>query len=383
MFEKRFLKRLDIQKQDGLYRNPLEIESRDGRYIVAGKRKLLNFSSNDYLGLSTSTEFSNKVADNFRKYGTSSGSSRLVSGNHSAIRQAEERYAQHFGYEDALFFQSGYQANIGVISAFFEPGDRLLFDKHIHASSVKGIQLSKADYRGYNHSSLSHLEKRLQTGKNRPVAVITESLFSMDGDLLNVTDLAGLKEKYGFLSIVDEAHAFGALGKNGCGIARKAADVAIGTFGKAFGFFGAFVLLPRSFKEFLLNFSSPVIYSTALPPSHAASAVDLLELVSRSGEHRERLATISIFMRKRLLENGFRVKGDAHILGVEIGDENTAVMLAEKLYQKDIFVFPARYPTVPRGSALLRISLTAMHTEKDAAYFVEALTSEIKRIENG
>jgi len=215
MFEKRLLKRLEIQKQDGLYRDPPEIAERDGRYIISEKRKLLNFSSNDYIGLSTSVEFSEIIANNFRKYGTSSGSSRLVSGNYSVIRHAEERYADHFGYEDCLFFPSGYQANIGVISTFFEPGDRLLFDKHIHASSVKGIQLSRADYKGYNHSSLSHLEKRLQTVENRPVAVITESLFSMDGDLLNVKNLAGLKEKYGFLSIVDEAHAFGALGENG------------------------------------------------------------------------------------------------------------------------------------------------------------------------
>ena len=383
MFEKRFLKRLEIQKQDGLYRNPPEIKRRDGRYIVSGSRKLLNFSSNDYLGLSTSAEFSEKIADNFRKYGTSSGSSRLVSGNYSAIRQAEERYAKHFGYEDCLFFSSGYQANIGIISTFFEPGDRLIFDKHIHASSVKGIQLSGADYKGYNHSSLSHLEKRLQTVENRQAAVITESLFSMDGDLLNVKDLAGLKEKYGFLSIVDEAHAFGALGKNGCGVAGKVADVAIGTFGKAFGFFGAFVLLPRSFKEFLLNFSSPVIYSTALPPAHAVSAVDLLELVSGSDEKRERLAKISILMKKQLLEKRFRVKGDAHILGVEIGDENMAVALSRKLYRKGIFVFSARYPTVPMGSALLRISMTAMHTEKDVAYFVETLTREKQRIAYG
>ncbi|MBW1899940.1 MAG: 8-amino-7-oxononanoate synthase [Deltaproteobacteria bacterium] len=377
MFEKRFLKRLEIQEQEGLYRNPPEIEHREGRYIVSGKRRLLNFSSNDYLGLGTSEEFSEKTAYNFRKYGTSSGSSRLVSGNHSVVWQAEERCAQHFGYEDTLFFPSGYQANIGVLSTFFEPGDQLIFDKHIHASSVKGIQLSRADYKGYNHSSLSHLEKRLQAVENRPAAVITESLFSMDGDLLNVKGLAGLKERYGFLSIVDEAHAFGALGKNGCGIAGKVADVAIGTFGKAFGFFGAFVLLPRSFKEFLLNFSSPVIYS------HAASAVDLLELVSGCDEKREKLEKISILMKKQLLEKGFRVKGDAHILGVEIGDENMAVMLSGKLYQNDIFVFSARHPTVPMGSAILRISMTAMHTEMDVAYFVETLTREKERIADG
>jgi 8-amino-7-oxononanoate synthase len=378
MFTKRFIRGLEVQKQIGLYRNPPVIDRREGRYVIIGQKKLLNFSSNDYLGLSSSPVFSEKVAENFKKFGTSSGSSRLVSGNCRAIQDAEKAYAQAFGYEDALFFPSGYQANIGVISTLFEPGDHLVFDKHIHASSVKGIQLSHADFQGYNHNSLPHLEKRLKTGKGKPRAVLTESLFSMDGDLLDVDGLKKLKEKYAFFCIVDEAHAFGAIGEQGLGIAGKVADVAIGTFGKAFGFFGAFVLLSKICKEFLLNFSAPLIYSTTLPEAHAASAMDILEMVMQSHDKRSKLEELSTRMKHGLQDKGFVVKGDAHILALEIGDENQAVALSRKLFDQNIFVFPARYPTVPMGKAILRISLTAMHTQKDVAYFVDTLVNEME-----
>lgn len=378
MFNERFKRRIGGQKQAGLYRDPPVIDRREGRFIVIGQKKLLNFSSNDYLGLSSSKRFSRILSENFRKFGTSSGSSRLVSGNCRLIQEAEQAYARAFGYEDALFFPSGFQANIGVISTLFEPGDHLIFDKHIHASSVKGIQLSGADFKGYNHSSLSHLEKRLKAAKVKQRAVLTESLFSMDGDLLDVKGLQELKEKYSFFCIVDEAHAFGAIGKQGCGIAGSVADVGIGTFGKAFGFFGAFVLLSKTCKEFLFNFSAPLIYSTTLPEAHAVSAIDMLEIVLKSDDKREKLAERSMLMKQSLQKQGFRVTGDAQILAVEIGDENRTVALSRKLYDHNIFVFPARYPTVPMGKAILRISMTALHSKKDVAYFVDTLTKETR-----
>ncbi len=211
MFAKRFKDRLLIQKQSGLYRNPPEIEKRDGKYIYADNKKLLSFASNDYLGLGSSKKLKEKVSINFKKYGASSSSSRLVSGNYSLISGAEETYAKYFGYDSALFFPSGYLANVGLISTLFEKDDVIIFDKHIHASSVKGIALSKADFFGYKHNSMSHLEKRLKANHDKQVAVITESLFSMDGDFLNIDGFEKLKEKYGFLSIVDEAHAFGVI----------------------------------------------------------------------------------------------------------------------------------------------------------------------------
>lgn len=375
MFTERFKNRLMLQQQAGLYRNPPEITGKEGKYLYVGDKKVLNFASNDYLGLSTSYELREKVARNFQKYSTSSSSSRLVSGNYSIINRAEKEYATFFGFDDALFFPSGYQANLGVLSTFLEKGDIVIFDKHIHASSVKGMMLSGAEFHGYKHNSLSHLSRKLEANKQKRVAVLTESLFSMDGDFLDVQGCKKLKEHYGFLSIVDEAHAFGALGENGRGIARDVADIAVGTFGKALGLFGAFVLLPKGMKEYLFNFSSPLIYTTTLPEAHAASALDLLEIISRSDAGREHLEKVSRSMKESLKQLGFKVTGDAHIIAPEIGGEMKAVEVSQRLLAKGIFVLPARYPTVPIGKAILRISMTALHSFEDVAHFVDSIAA--------
>lgn len=371
MFAERFKNRLLIQQQSGLHRNPPEVTIREGKFLLIGNRKVVNFASNDYLGLSVSEELRQRTARNFQKYGTSSSSSRLVSGNYSVINEAEKAYASYFGYRDALFFPSGYQANLGILSTFLERGDTVIFDKHIHASAVKGMTMSGADFLGYNHNSMSHLERRLETYKSRQTAVLTESIFSMDGDILDVPGLQILKERYGFLTIVDEAHAFGAAGIEGRGIAGPVADIAVGTFGKAFCFFGAFVLLPEGFKEYLFNFSSPLIYTTTLPEAHAATAIDLLEIIGRSEDKRKHLREISQFMKEGLLREGFRVSGDAHILAMEIGDEAKAVQLSRKLLEENIFVLPVRYPTVPLHRSILRISITALFEEEDVTLFID------------
>jgi len=327
----------------------------------------LNFASNDYLGLGVSTALTNKVVRNFKKYNTSSSSSRLVSGNYDVISQAEKEYATHFGYEEALFFPSGYQANLGVLSAFFEKGDNIIFDKHIHASSVKGMTLSGANFRGYNHNAMSHLKKRLDANIKGQVAVLTESLFSMDGDFLAIDDFGKLKQEYEFLSIVDEAHAFGALGEKGRGLARDVADIAVGTFGKAMGLFGAFVLLPEGFKDYLFNFSSPLIYTTTLPEAHAASAIDLLEMISRCDDLRNHLAEVSRITKQGLIREG--------------GKEDRAVAVARGLLKKGIFVLPARFPTVPVHRAILRVGMTALHTEEDADLLIRSLTEVLDHID--
>lgn len=379
MFAQRFRKRIVAQQQAGLYRNPPEITKRVGKYIFMGSRRLINFASNDYLGLGASEELRNIVSRNFQKFNSSSSSSRLVSGNYTAILRAEKKYAQHFGYEDALFFPSGYQANIGVLSTFFEKGDTIIFDKHIHASSVKGITLSNAEFKGYNHNSTGHLKKRLADSQSQAV-VLTESLFSMDGDILDVESFKKIKEQYGFLCIIDEAHAFGALGENGRGLASGIADIAVGTFGKALGLFGAFVLLPKEFKEYLFNFSSPLIYTTTLPEAHATSAVDLLQIVSERNDLRETLEKISLQMKEGLRLEGFKVSGEAHILAVEIGEENNAMAVARGLLDHGFFVLPARFSTVPMQRAILRISMSALHAEEDVEAFIFRIKKEYKKL---
>ena len=372
MFEERYRRKLDLQQESGLFRDPPPIDRREGKYIISCGRRLLNLASNDYLGLGASPKLRRKVADNFVRYGSSSSSSRLVSANFRQINAAETAYARYFGYDAALFFPSGYQANLGVLATLFEAGDIVLFDKHIHASSVKGLALSGARARGFNHGDLNHLQKRLHKA-GRQVGMVTESLFSMDGDRLDVAGLKTLKEKHQIFCVVDEAHSFGVLGPKGRGVAQGVADVAIGTFGKALGLFGAFALVSEEIKSYLLNFSSPQIYTTTLPEAHAASTMDVLEFLSCSESQRQHLADLSHWLKAELTTAGFRVSGDAQILAVEIGQERSALATARRLLECGIYVLPARYPTVPLKKAILRISLTALHTEADGKTLVAAL----------
>lgn len=373
MFNQRIRDRLTLQKQTGLYRNPPAIEKREGKYVYLEGKPYLSFASNDYLGIADSPQLKSIFNCNIDKFGTSSSSSRLVTGNYDLIREAEAAYADYFGYETALFFPSGFQANLGLLSTLFEPGDRVLVDQHIHASSVKGMALSGADVIGYRHGNLDHLGKKLRKIDASQTAVVTEALFSMDGDLLDVAHLGLLKGRYGFLSIVDEAHSFGAIGPGGRGVAQGVADIAVGTFGKAFGFFGAFLLLPAMIKEYLINFSAPLMFTTTLPPSHAGAAREILKIVGEAERARENLAATSRIMKEALLREGFRAFGDAHILGVEIGDEELSVRVSLGLKERGMLVFPARYPTVALHHAILRIGMTALHEEKDVALFVRSL----------
>ena len=377
MFTERYRERLRHRERTGLLRTPPLIDSREGKYLLSGGRRLLNFSANDYLGLGASASLRQQVAHNFQKYGTSASSSRLVSGNFSTIARTEAAYARHFGYEAALFFPSGYQANFGLLSTLFEKGDLLFFDKHLHASSIKGMTLSGASFRGYNHNDLSHLRKRLDGEQTELKAVLTESLFSMDGDQLDIGEFGKLKDAYGFFSVIDEAHAFGAMGSQGRGIARPVADIAIGTFGKALGLFGAFALMPMVIKEYLFNYCSPLIYSTTLPEAHAASALDILEAIAADESARASLKEISSLMKKALLAEGLKVRGEAHIISWEIGEERETVKMAQELLARGIFVFTARYPTVPQGRAMLRLGMSALHGPEDIASFITAVR-EIK-----
>jgi 8-amino-7-oxononanoate synthase len=373
MFDKKLIAKLNHQKQTGLYRNPPEISNREGHILYSAGKKMINFASNDYLGLGSSDLLKKITANNFSKFGSSASSSRLVTGNFSTIRTAEKAYAQFFGFEDALFFSSGYLANMALISTLFDKGDKIIFDKHIHASSVNGISLSGAEFSGYRHNSMPHLVKRLEQKNNDRCAVITEALFSMDGDIPDMDQLKQLKNDHNFLCIVDEAHSYGAMGKGGRGIAGDVADIGVGTFGKAFGLFGAFILLSELHRDYLVNFASPFIYTTSLPEAHAATATDLIEIIENADEKRKKLKQISFFMKKELLKKGFKTEGDAHILSIEIGNEEKTVAISEHLRQKNIFVFPARFPTVPFGKAILRLSLTALHTERDIKTFISEL----------
>lgn len=370
-----FLQRLkaDIEsrRQVGLGRELLPVSGREGANVILDGRPHLNFSSNDFLGLAQDDEMSSILAGLCRRHGCGAGASRLVTGTSHCTLEAEQALAAYFGYESCLILSSGFLANLTLLSTLFSEKDTLLLDKRAHASTVAGVRHSRAGFHTFRHNRISHLRKLLET---YPVqAVLTESLFSMDGDSPDFGDIKSLKDEFGFLCIVDEAHAFGVLGDEGRGLAEGVADVAVGTLGKAFGMFGAFILCPDIVREHLIHFGQGFIYTTSLPPWHGDMVLAMLERMRQCGQRRENLHHLGNSARKELLKTGLRIGGNAHILSLEIGDENRCQLMASKLREEGILVFAARYPTVPLGQAILRVCLTAEHDLADVIRLQGAL----------
>lgn len=438
--------RLESMRAAGLHRNPPRIDARHGAHIVLNGISHVNFGSNDYLGLGTCTQWQHTVQDCFAAHAPSASSSRLVTGHLAETELLESAFAARFGYDECLFFPSGYQANMAVITGLLADADAIFFDKRIHASmahalAALGTTESGPNRCGYAHGDLAQLQRKLRRyldgenarllrepaqrahntagsptnteahdRQNAPahhaaVAVLTESLFSMDGDALNLPALHAAAPNA--VTIVDEAHAVGALGTGGLGLAShravqlnelgsgsandqhkdqrkgpdtelckrpcRGADIVVGTLGKALGLFGAFVLMPQGFKEFLTNFAAPVIYSTAMPPAFAACALAAVDRIATMDAERAHLARLGARLRSLLAGCPCPVHGNAHIIAIEVGEETRATRMASALRRQGLLVFAARHPTVPAGRAILRISLTAAHTEDDIMPLATAL----------
>lgn len=364
---------LQARRLAGLGRELLPVSHRHGARVVVDGRELLNFSSNDFLGLAGDRGMADTLAGLCRRSGCGSGASRLVTGTTRSTLEAEQALADHFGYESALILGSGFLANLTLVATLFSEKDTLLLDKRAHTSTVAGVRHSRARFHTFRHNRLSHLRRLLETHPAQ--AVLTESLFSMDGDSPDFQTLKNLKEEFRFLCIVDEAHAFGVLGEAGKGLGRQAADVAVGTLGKAFGMFGAFILCPEIVREHLIHFGQGFVYTTSLPPWHGDLVLAMLERVRGSEAERLHLRGLGDFARGELAASGLPVRGDAHILAVEVGDEERCRRLADRLREKGILVFAARYPTVPLGRAMLRVCLTAEHDAGDIRRLRDALAA--------
>lgn len=362
--------KIHVRRQAGLGRELLAASSRDGRTVTVDGRPYLDFSSNDFLGLGRNQ----RLAEDMRQRclrGCGAGASRLVSGTSVSTLEAEAALARHFGYESCLILGSGFLANLTLIATLFSSEHVLALDKRVHTSLMAGVVHSRAAFHTFRHNTLSHLEKILRT---QPVtAVLTESLFSMDADSPDFSRLRALKEEFNFLSIIDEAHAFGVLGPQGRGLGRSLADVAVGTLGKAFGLFGAFILGPQAVRDYLIHFGQGFIYTTALPPWHGDMVLAMLDQVVQADERRRHLRDLSRIGRAMLDEIGLEVRGPHHILAVHVGDERQSLALSTALRDQGILVFAARYPTVPLGRAMLRVCLSSDHTVSDLERLRDAL----------
>lgn len=361
---------------------------RSGRFVTVDGRKLLNLSSNDYLGLGADRElFSSFIAqirdDRFDdgRFAMTSSSSRLLTGHHPVCDQLESAIAAAYGSEAALVFNSGYHANTGILPALATRHDLILSDRLNHASIIDGLRIADADYRRFRHADYDHLEEQLETAareRYRQIFIVTESVFSMDGDLADLRRLVKLKRRFGAVLIVDEAHGVGVFGERGLGLCEalgvtKEIDIIVGTFGKSLASAGAYAVMRGLFREYLVNTMRTLIFTTALPPM--TLAWDLTTFTKQLTMQRERdhLLGLAATLRGSLREAGFDVPGESHIVPVVLGEDRTAVEMAGALREAGFHALPVRPPTVPENSSRLRFSLRADLTSGDIAALAETM----------
>jgi 8-amino-7-oxononanoate synthase len=342
-------------------------------------QQLLSFCSNDYLGLSCHPALASAAADAIKRSGFGASASRLVSGDLPEHRELEAAIADFLDLEAALLFPTGYQTNLGVLTALAGPGDLLLCDHANHASILDACRLSRARPAYYRHLDLLHLEKKLVSlaPASRRIFIVTESLFGMDGDIAPLADLSTLAKNHGAALVVDEAHALGVQGPGGRGLCREAGvtpHVLIGTLGKAFGAAGGFAAGSLILRRYLVNRSRPFIFTTALPPPVAAAARSALKIIQGHEGQTLRLTLSSLVLKfaSELPPRALR-KPLTHIFPVVLGQDLAAVHASLSLRASGFFVQPIRPPTVPEGTARLRITISAAHSAKDVHSLAQAL----------
>lgn len=357
-----------------------EVTGPQSKDIIIDGRKVLNFCSNNYLGLADDPRLIQSAIDSLKKEGFGSGASRLVCGNMESHRKVEEAIAQFKKTEACLFFTSGYMANVGIISALFDRQDIIFSDKLNHASIVDGIILSRAEFKRYAHNDMTALEEGLRSAsKYRKRVIITDSVFSMDGDCASLKEIVSLAKKYKALVMVDEAHAFGVLGKNGCGLVEHLGlegqvDIQMGTLSKAAGAFGAYCCGSKELIELVLNRARSFIYTTGLPPLVAAAAQRSIEIIAAEPERRQKLLKNADEIRDGLQKIGFdTMASQTPIIPMLIKDAVLAVEFSKKLLNRGVFVQAIRPPTVPAGTARLRVTAMATHTPKDIQQLLDAV----------
>lgn len=347
-------------------------------WLTLGGRSLLNMSSNNYLGLAAHPRLKEAAIGAIQAYGCGSGASRLITGTTPLHEQLEERLAAFKGCERTLLFGSGYLANMGVITSLVGSADVILSDELNHASIVDGCRLSRAERRIYPHCNTAVLAQQLaeMARADHPGRrlVVTDSVFSMDGDLAPLAEIAALCGRYDALLVVDEAHATGCLGPAGRGLAAQVgldpeAVISIGTLSKGFGVTGAFVSGSSLLREFLINVARPFIFTTALPPADVAACLAALDILEEDPDLPTRLQSLATFFRNGLQELGFStLASETQIIPLFIGDETRALRMAEALREHGLYAVAIRPPTVPTGTARLRFSVTAAHTPEDLSF---------------
>lgn len=362
---------LDELKHHSHFRDLKNFEKKDEKYIYFRGKKLLNLSSNNYLNFADNKKITQEFLDFAgNEYSFGSASARLLTGTLPVYKELEELLSNLYNKDATLLYNSGYHANVGISSAINQKGDVIFSDKLNHASIIDGMRLSDGKFFRFPHNNMEALEKLLERERKnyKNAFIITESVFSMDGDIEDLKRIIKLKKKYNCIMIIDEAHAFGVFGEKGLGVAEELGiiddvDLIVGTFGKSVGSMGAFVTGSKTMINFLINKSRSFIFSTALPPINIAFTKWIIENKFPKTKAK----------RKNMLSIAKKMGSDSHIIPVIIGENKDTVDLCEVLFHNGYFTLPIRPPTVPVGTSRLRLSLTADIQEKDLTVLKEKI----------
>lgn len=352
-----------------------DFTAKDEKYIYIAGKRLLNLSSNNYLGFADNRRVTEQFLQTAgAKYSFGSASARLLTGTLPVYKELESLICELFQTEGTLLFNSGYHANVGVNSSLAQKGDVIFSDKLNHASIIDGMQLSQGKFFRYPHNDMEALEKLLKRERNnfRDAVIVSESVFSMDGDIADIEKLVELKNRYSCMLVLDEAHAFGVFGKKGLGVCEtlgliEQIDLIVGTFGKAIGSVGAFATGKKVLIDYLINKARSFIFSTSLPPVNIAFSKWIIENDLPK----------TYLKRQKMLELGKKFNSQSHIVPVIIGENDKTVEMCDILYQNGYFTLPIRPPTVPVGTSRIRISLTTEIEEKDMDKLLEILKCNI------
>ncbi|MGK7884695.1 MAG: 8-amino-7-oxononanoate synthase [Crocosphaera sp.] len=372
-------KELQEREKNNNIRQLNTICPQDGVTIIKNGRSLINFSSNDYLGLSKHPSLIFASQNYTKQYGTGATASRLVTGNYDIHEKLEKKLAKVCNKEAALLFNTGFQANTTIIPSLVDQKSLVLCDRLVHNSILQGIFLSKARWKRYQHNDLSHLDKLIKKavleGYNR-ILIVTETVFSMEGDRSDVDGLIQLSQQYNTLLYLDDAHALGIMGEKGMGLTanKSGIDISLGTFGKAIGSFGAFITTSKLMRDYLINCCPGFIYTTALPPAIIGSIDAAIDLVPSLDQERTYLLEQINYLQNKLRDLGYQVcNSSSPIIPVIIGDEEKALKLSQYLEKNGILATAIRPPTVPKNTARIRFVLSSQHQTKHINHLIDLL----------
>lgn len=357
-------------KDQGVYRKLPVLETANEAEVILNGKKVINLSSNNYLGFATHPRMKKAAIAAIEKYGVGSGAVRTIVGNMDIHEELERKLAEFKREEAVMMFQSGFNCNAGVIQAVTGAGDLILSDELNHASIIDGSRLSKADRAVYKHSDMADLERVLteKRANYKNVLIITDGVFSMDGDIAKLPEIVEIAEKFECMTYVDDAHGSGVLGEGGRGTVdhfhlHGRIDFCVGTLSKALGCIGGYVAGSNTMKEWLSHRGRPLLFSTSLPPAVVGALNEAVDILSESTEYTDKLWANSKYFKAKMNELGYNIgHSETPITPVIIGEESKAMAFSRNLLAEGVFVSPIVFPTVPKGTGRVRVMVTAAHT---------------------